>query len=67
MQLEHGVAQHFRGAMFTHQTCLIVCHCGQKLSVSNHEDNFLIAGWGDFGGHREAAEAAACVHASSIC
>jgi hypothetical protein len=59
MQMQHGVAQHFMGAMFSHQTCLTVCQrlLDGKLSISNHENNFIIVGWGNSGGHREVREA----------
>jgi hypothetical protein len=59
MQIEHGVAQHFMGAMFSHQTCVPVCCCKTdgRLSISNHDDNFLIVGWGDSGGHKEVSAA----------
>jgi hypothetical protein len=61
MQIVHGVGHHFLGAMFSHQTCLPLCHrlSDGKISASNHEDNCLIVGWGGTGGNREVAEARA--------
>jgi hypothetical protein len=56
MRIEHGIGHLFLGAKFSHQTCLPVC-CQKsdgKLSVTNHEDNFLIVGWGSSGGSKEA-------------
>jgi hypothetical protein len=69
MRIEHGVAQHFMGGMFSHQTCVpLVQRSDGRVSLSNHENNFLIMGWGSSGGKREVAEkrrAAAAVAAAA--
>jgi hypothetical protein len=56
VRIEHGIGHHFMGAKFSHQTCLPVCRrrSDGKLSVTNHEDNFLLVGWGGTGGAKEA-------------
>lgn len=56
VSIEHGIGHHFMGAKFSHQTCLPVCRrrSDGKLSVTNHEDNFLLVGWGGTGGAKEA-------------
>jgi hypothetical protein len=61
MPIVHGIGHHFLGAMFSHHTCLPLCHrlSDGKISASNHEDNCLIVGWGGTGGSREVAEARA--------
>lgn len=56
VQLEHGIGHHFMGAWFSHCTCLPVCESNGLFSVTNHEDNFSIIGWGGTGGRKEVAE-----------
>jgi hypothetical protein len=57
MKIQDGVAQHFMGGMFSHQTCVpVVQRSDGRVSVSNHEGNFLIMGWRSSGGKREVAE-----------
>jgi hypothetical protein len=58
MAINHGVMQHFMGAMFSHQTCLPLVHRKKddKVSASNCNNNFLIVGWGSNGGAAEVSE-----------
>ena len=58
MAIDHGVMQHFMGAMFSHQTCLAIMHHRNdgRVSLSNADDDFLIIGWGSSGGRTEVAE-----------
>jgi hypothetical protein len=58
VEIEHGTAHHFMGAMFSHQTCLPLCReSNGKLNASNSSSEFLILAWGTSGGRREAATA----------
>jgi hypothetical protein len=66
MPIEHGVMQHFMGAMFSHQTCLPIVQKDGRLSANNSDNNFLIVGWGSNGGSAEVAEAIAAVAAEVI-
>jgi hypothetical protein len=58
MSINHGVMQHFMGAMFSHQTCLPLVRSKKddKVSASNCDNNFLIVGWGSNGGAAEVSE-----------
>jgi hypothetical protein len=58
MRIGHGIAHHFMGAMFTHNTCLPVCwNAGGQVTATNSNNNCQIIGWGTSGGFREVSEA----------
>jgi hypothetical protein len=62
VQIEHGTAHHFMGAMFSHQTCLPVCRGPNgNFNANNNNNDFLIMAWGTSGGRREVAEVVAAV------
>jgi hypothetical protein len=66
IDIQHGVMQHFMGAMFSHQTCLPIVQKDGRLSANNADNNFLIVGWGSNGGSAEVAEAVAALVLGSV-
>jgi hypothetical protein len=65
--LEDGIAHHFMGSLFSHNTCLCVCEREEDsmVTASNADNNLLVIGWGTSGGSREYREAAAARAAAS--
>ena len=54
MEIQNGIGHHFLGSSFAHRTC--VCKrttINGHVSVSNHNDDFLLFAWGRSGGSKE--------------
>ncbi|CAB9520938.1 expressed unknown protein [Seminavis robusta] len=49
MPIQHGLGHHFYGGVFEHNTslCLVECTKDGLVSLSNHDDHFILFAWGN--------------------
>ena len=54
MELQHGIGHHFLGSSFAHRTCVCTRTFNNgDVSISKHNDDFLLFAWGRSGGLAE--------------